>query len=80
MIAALGRQREVELYEFKVEASLVCKESPRKGRAGAQRNPVLKRVMLYYTARLKLAQKERNREEGRQEKKTDNHDKVWIRQ
>lgn len=51
----------MELCEFEVEASLVCKESLRKARAGAQRNPVLKRVMFYYTARLKLAQKERNR-------------------
>lgn len=32
-----------------------------------------------YTARLKLLRKKET-EEGRQEKKTDNQDKVWIRQ
>jgi hypothetical protein len=39
-MAALGRQRQVDLHEF--EASLVYKVSSRTAR-GAQRNPVLKK-------------------------------------
>jgi hypothetical protein len=37
LIPALGRQRQVDLYEFK--ASLVCRLSSRSARA-TQRNPV----------------------------------------